>query len=124
MAAPSAETLQRIASETGLPAPTLEKVLRLLDLLQAIAGDPVLRTRVALKGGTALNVFHLALDRLSVDIDLNYIGALAREAMEADRPAVQAALQALLAAQGYQVTRQPEDHAGGKWVARFGSGLG
>ncbi|HEX4182976.1 MAG TPA: nucleotidyl transferase AbiEii/AbiGii toxin family protein [Caulobacteraceae bacterium] len=124
MAAPSAETLQRIASETGLPAPTLEKVLRLLDLLQAIAGDPVLSTRVALKGGTALNVFHLALDRLSVDIDLNYIGALAREAMEADRPAMQAALQALLAARGYQVTRQPEDHAGGKWVARFGSALG
>ena len=124
MAAPSAETLQRIAGETGLPAPTLEKVLRLLDLLQAIAGDPDLRTRVALKGGTALNMFHLALDRLSVDIDLNYIGALARDAMEVDRPVVQAALLALLAAQGYQVTRQPEDHAGGKWVARYGSALG
>ena len=124
MAAPSAETLQRIAGETGLPAPTLEKVLRLLDLLQAIEGDPDLRTRVALKGGTALNVFQLALDRLSVDIDLNYIGALAREAMEADRPVLQAALLALLAAQGYQVTRQPEDHAGGKWVARYGSVLG
>jgi predicted nucleotidyltransferase component of viral defense system len=124
MAAPSAETLQRIAGETGLPAPTLEKVLRLLDLLQAIASDPQLRNRVALKGGTALNMFHLALDRLSVDIDLNYIGALARDAMEADRPVVQAALLALLAAQGYQVTRQPEDHAGGKWVARYGSALG
>jgi predicted nucleotidyltransferase component of viral defense system len=85
MAAPSAETLQRIASETGLPAPTLEKVLRLLDLLQAIAADPSLRTRVALKGGTALNVFHLALDRLSVDIDLNYVGALDRRAGGLDR---------------------------------------
>ncbi len=30
MAPPSAETLQRIASETGLPAATLEKVLRVL----------------------------------------------------------------------------------------------
>lgn len=124
MAAPSSETLQRVASETALPAPTLEKVLRLLDVLQAIAADPLLRTRVALKGGTALNVFHLTLDRLSVDIDLNYIGALARDAMEADRPVVQAALLALLTAQGYQVTRQPEDHAGGKWVARYGSALG
>lgn len=71
-----------------------------------------------------MNVFHRAPHRLSVDIDLNYIGALAREAMEADRPPVQAALEALLAAHGYQVTRQPEDHAGGKWVARFGSALG
>ena len=72
MAAPSAETLQRIASETGLPPATLEKVLRLLDVLQAIAEDRDLKTRVALKGGTALNVFYLRLDRLSVDIDLNY----------------------------------------------------
>src|ERR1700751_3723300 len=96
MAAPSAETLQRIESETGLPAPTLEKVLRLLDLLQAIADDPVLSSRVALKGGTALNVFQLALDRLSVDIDLNYIGALPRAEMEADRPAVETALASIL----------------------------
>lgn len=124
MAAPSAETLQRVATETGLPAPTLEKVLRLLDLLQAIGEDPVLKTRVALKGGTALNVFQLALDRLSVDIDLNYVGALARADMETDRPAVEAALAALLTAQGYQVRRLPDEHAGGKWVARFGSALG
>ena len=64
--------------------------MRLLDLLQAIAADPTLRTRVTPRGGTALNVFHLPLDRLSVNIDLNYVGALAREAMEADRPVVQA----------------------------------
>lgn len=124
MAAPSIETLQRLAGETALPASSLEKVLRLLDVLQMIASDPVLSTRIALKGGTALNVFHLTLDRLSVDIDLNYIGALSREAMEADRPEVEAALAAILAAQGYQVRRQPEQHAGGKWVARYGSALG
>jgi len=40
MAPPSAETLQRIASDTGLPAPTLGKVLRLQDLLQASPGTP------------------------------------------------------------------------------------
>ncbi|MGC1304708.1 MAG: nucleotidyl transferase AbiEii/AbiGii toxin family protein [Caulobacteraceae bacterium] len=124
MAAPSIQTLQRLAGETGLPAPTLEKVLRLLDLLQTIAADRHLATRVALKGGTALNVFHLGLDRLSVDIDLNYVGALPREAMEAGRPDIEAALTAILAAQGYQVNRQPGEHAGGKWVARFGSALG
>ena len=124
MAAPSAQTLQRIAAETRLPAATLEKVLRLLDVLQAIAEDRDLKTRVALKGGTALNVFHLRLDRLSVDIDLNYVGAVDREAMEADRPLVDEALLRLLEAQGYQVRRQPPGHAGGKWVARYGSALG
>jgi predicted nucleotidyltransferase component of viral defense system len=114
MAAPSAETLQRIASETGLPAATLEKVLRLLDVLQAISEDRDLKTRVALKGGTALNLFHLRLDRLSVDIDLNYVGAADRVAMEAERPLVDEALLRLLEAQGYQVRRQPPSHAGGK----------
>ena len=124
MAAPSAETLRRLAGETGLPAPTLEKVLRLLDLLQTIAEDSLLSSRVALKGGTALNVFQLTLDRLSVDIDLNYVGALARAEMEADRPGVEVALSAILAAGGYQVRRLPEEHAGGKWIARFASALG
>jgi predicted nucleotidyltransferase component of viral defense system len=124
MAAPSAQTLQRIAAEMRLPAATLEKVLRLLDVLQAIAEDRDLKTRVALKGGTALNVFHLRLDRLSVDMDLNYVGAVDRAAMEADRPLVDEALLRLLEAQGYQVRRQPPGHAGGKWVARYGSALG
>lgn len=124
MAAPSRETLQSLASETGHQPGTLEKVLRLLDLLQEIAADDVLASRLALKGGTALNVFYLALDRLSVDIDVNYIGALDRAAMLGERPAVEGALNRLLAAQGYQVRRQPDEHAGGKWIARHASSLG
>ena len=103
MATPSAQTLQRLADETGHQPSTLEKVLRLLDLLQEIARDPELSERLVLKGGTALNVFHLGLDRLSVDIDLNYIGALDRAVMETERPAVDAALNRLLASQGYRI---------------------
>ncbi|GAN81430.1 nucleotidyl transferase AbiEii/AbiGii toxin family protein [Acidocella aminolytica] len=102
----------------------MEKVLRLLDLLQEIAGDPLLSGRLALKGGTALNVFHLGLDRLSVDIDLNYIGALDRAEMEANRPAIDAAIDRLLVSQGYSIRRRPEEHAGGKWIARYASALG
>jgi hypothetical protein len=124
MAAPSRETLQQIATETGHQPATLEKVLRLLDLLQEISGDSALADRFALKGGTALNVFHLDLDRLSVDIDLNYVGALDREAMLAERPGLEATLGRLLASQGYQVRRQPVEHAGGKWIARHTSALG
>jgi len=68
MASPSLQTLQRVAQETGHDPGTLEKVLRLLDVLQGISGDPLLSERLALKGGTALNIFHFQLDRLSVDI--------------------------------------------------------
>ena len=124
MAAPSIQTLQRIASETGHQADTVEKVMRLLDILQEIARDRILSERLVLKGGTALNVFHLGLDRLSVDIDLNYIGALDRAAMEAERPTLEAALNRLLESQGYAIRRQPAEHAGGKWVMRFASALG
>ena len=123
MAAPSAQTLQRLADDTGHQPGTLEKVLRLLDLLQEIARDRVLSDRLVLKGGTALNLFHLGLERLSVDIDLNYVGALDRAAMEAERPAVDAALDRLLASQGYGVRRRPDEHAGGKWLARYASAL-
>jgi predicted nucleotidyltransferase component of viral defense system len=124
MTAPSAQTLQRLGSETGLQPGTLEKVMRLLDVLQEIAGDELLADRLVLKGGTALNVFHLGLARLSVDIDLNYVGALDRASMEAERPAVDAALNRLLTAMGYAIRRQPGEHAGGKWIGRFTSVLG
>ena len=124
MAPPSVQTLQKLAGETALQTGTLEKVLRLLDLLEEIAADPVLKDRVALKGGTALNVFYLKLDRLSVDIDLNYVGALDRDAMLAERPEVEAALAQVLEAQGYALRRLPEAHGGGKWIARYGSALG
>lgn len=124
MVAPSIQTLQRVANDTGHQPGTVEKVMRLLDILQEIARDRVLREKLALKGGTALNVFHLGLDRLSVDIDLNYVGALDRDRMKAERPKVEAALTRLLAAQGYAVRRRPDEHAGGKWIVRFASALG
>ena len=52
MTAPSAQTLQRLADDTGHQPGTIEKVLRLLDLLQEIPHDQVLSDRLVLKGGT------------------------------------------------------------------------
>lgn len=71
-----------------------------------------------------LDVFYLALDRLSVDIDLNYPGALDRAAMLAERKDQEDALSRILTSQGYQVRRQPDEHADGKWIARHTSSLG
>ena len=92
----SVQTLQHIASETGYQVEVLEKVFRLLVLLGEINRDSYLSGRLALKGGTALNVFHLNLDRLSIDIDLNYVGALERTTMVSERPEVEAALRRIL----------------------------
>ena len=99
-------------------------MLRLLELLDEIAQDPVLSERLALKSGTALDVFYLDLDRLSVDIDLNYVGTLDLAAMERERQEVDAAIDRLFASQGYAVRRRPTGHAGGKWLARYASALG
>ena len=120
MAAASAQTLQSLADETGHQLGTLEKVLRLLDLLQEIARDPELSERLVLKGGTG----SMSFTSVSADIDLNYIGALDRTMMETERPSVDAAINRLLASQGYSVRRQPDEHAGGKWLSRYASALG
>lgn len=122
--APTLPRLDELSGETGYEPRVLEQVARLLGLLQDIAGDPFLGPRLALKGGTALNVFHLDVPRLSVDIDLNYVGALARETMLDEKPAIEAGLRRLLAERGYVLARQPTEHAGGKWRARFASALG
>lgn len=78
--------LERLAADTGFQIDPLEKVLHLLDLLESLRSHPFLTDRLVLKGGTALNLFALDLPRLSVDIDLNYIGAVDRaEAIRAIR---------------------------------------
>lgn len=57
--------LERTAAGAGFQVEPLEKVLHLLDLLAALWSHPFLKERLALKGGTALNLFLLELPRLS-----------------------------------------------------------
>jgi len=118
------EDLQREAAATGFLAETLEKALRLLSLLEALRSHPYLRTRLALKGGTALNLFIFDTPRLSVDVDLNYVGALDREAMLAERPKVEQAVQAVCGREGLVVKRVPGEHAGGKWRLTYPAAAG
>jgi predicted nucleotidyltransferase component of viral defense system len=73
------------AKATGFQSNNLEKVLRMRELLTEFQKHSFLGGRLVLKGGTALNLFYLGLTRLSVDIDLNYIAHLEREAMLAER---------------------------------------
>ena len=107
--------LIREAAATGFQAEPLEKVIRLLGLLDALRSHPFLKTRIALKGGTALNLFVSDMPRLSVDIDLNYLGMAERETMQADRPKVEQAIRAVCGRLGIGIKRSPTDHAGGKW---------
>jgi predicted nucleotidyltransferase component of viral defense system len=118
---------QRLAIEaeaTGFRAEVLEKVIHLLHLLDGFRSHPLLNKRLVLKGGSALNLFYFNLPRLSVDIDLNYIGSVERKTMLVERPKVEEAIRATCSREGFTVRRVPEKHAGGKWLLRYESALG
>jgi len=120
----SPETLINQAEATGFRPDMLEKVGLLLQLLDAVRSHPFLKDKLVLKGGTALNLFIFDVPRLSIDIDLNYVGAADREAMLAERPKVEEALQAVFSREGFTVRRVPAEHAGGKWQLRYPSAGG
>ncbi len=82
----SRQYLEQLASRTGFPTESLQKQMALLDLLRELSRHPRLGKAYALKGGTAINLFFFELPRLSVDIDLNYIGSPDRQTMIAERP--------------------------------------
>ena len=121
---PSAERIRGLVTETGFRADTLEKVLRLLDVLADLRRHPLLDRVLLLKGGTALNLGFGAPQRLSVDLDFNYVGKLDRERAAAERPEVEGALERILRAQGYRAQWSAEEHAGRKCFAGYRNHLG
>jgi len=120
----SKERLSSEAEGTGFRAEVLEKVIHLLNLLETLHKHPFLKNRLALKGGTALNLFLFDLPRLSVDIDLNYVGVVAREVMLSERPKLEEAIGAVCKREGFTIRRTPTEHAGGKWLLHQASAIG
>lgn len=110
----SKQQLQREANSTGFKMEHLEKVFLLMNLLSDFATFPQLKDKLVLKGGTALNLFIFDLPRLSVDIDLNYIGNIDRDAMLIERPQIQSTITAICERNGLTLDRNPNRHAGGK----------
>ena len=124
---PTRRELADLAAGTGFRPDMLEKAVRLLALADDIAAHPYLGGRLALTGGTALNMFVLDAPRLSFDLDYNYIGAVDRDTMKAERPAVQTALADVVVEHGLRVKKRPNlarDHAGGKWDLRYQDAFG
>lgn len=107
----SAATLHHLARETGFRAETLEKVVRLGDLARDFTAQPLLERSLALKGGTAINLALGPPARLSVDLDFNFVGSLAREEMLAQRPEIEALVERIARGQGYQVQWSGPAHA-------------
>lgn len=120
----SKEYLLNLSTQSGFKPESLQKQMTLLVILRDIHNDPFLGKQFALKGGTAINLFWFQLPRLSVDIDLNYIGSVDRETMQRDRPKLEQALKKMIASHGIKVEHAPTDHAGAKWRLRNKSAFG
>jgi predicted nucleotidyltransferase component of viral defense system len=103
--------LKDAAKRTGFDPYNIEKVLRLKELLREFLRHPFLKGKLVLKGGTGINLFLLELPRLSVDIDLNYIGQVDRDRMQAERPEVERAVEQIALGLGYRTHAGKNDWA-------------
>lgn len=93
----------RLAQEYGFVRDTLEKVLRLTEILKYFNEHPLLSEHLLLKGGTAINLTVFNLPRLSVDIDMDYIPNDTREDMLAVREKIKDVIQDYMTREGYQL---------------------
>ena len=118
------DRINALAAESGFPPELLEKVIRLGEVAALIARHPLLSRILALKGGTALNLFGGPPPRLSVDLDFNYIGALDRQAMLQERPDVERAVAAIARELKYRIQWSRDEHAGRKIFLNFSGASG
>lgn len=98
------------ADKLGYVRDTYEKVIRLIDILEYIQKTPSMKENLALKGGTAINLFIFDLPRLSVDIDLDFTGEMQKEEMLIQRAAIKNTLIVYMEKNGYELAQQTRYH--------------
>lgn len=113
-------TLGRQARELGFVRDTFEKVCRLADVLDTMQNDPLLSEKLALKGGTAINLTIFNLPRLSVDIDMDFAENLPREEMLTVREQIRERIGKYMASAGYSLSlRSKSYHALDSFVYEY-----
>ena len=95
------QILAKKAKELSVARDTLEKVIRLRDILAFFNSSELLSDSLALKGGTAINLVFFDLPRLSVDIDLDYSVNVSREEMLEKREKIGELIEKYMIAEGY-----------------------
>lgn len=99
-----------LSEKSGFHKDVIEKVHRLITILEYTNGNAFLRDRLVLKGGTALNLTIFNLPRLSVDLDFDYHSYDNRETVLKERKQVKELLQAYFAREGYIVSQKSKDY--------------
>ena len=98
--------IESISNETGFIQSTLEKVERLIRILEWMNGDEKLNKLLALKGGTAINTAVFNFPRLSVDIDLDLTKNLSKEEMIKERENIHNLLVNYLSTNNYKINME------------------
>ena len=95
--------IEEISTRTGFVKSTLEKVERLLNILEWINNHQKLSKLLVLKGGTAINTVVFNFPRLSVDIDLDLTENLEKDEMIKERVNIHDLLAQYLIANNYKI---------------------
>ena len=98
--------IEEISNRTGFIKATLEKVERLLNILEWINNHEKLSKLLALKGGTAINTAVFNFPRLSVDIDLDLTQNLNKEEMIKEREKIHNILVNYLNTNNYKINME------------------
>ncbi len=93
----------RIANENNFLVNNTEKVLRLCQILNYI-NQSEFGKNLLLKGGTAINVFLLNLERLSVDIDFDFSCNLTKEALDPIREEIKKEITEYMMSEEYHLS--------------------
>ena len=114
------QVLENIAREQGFIRDNMEKVLRLVSILDYINHHELLHHTLTLKGGTAINLAIFQMPRLSVDIDLDFAIPCDREEMLEYRSQINDILLRYMEQEGYLLlpsTKNP--HTLDSWVFSY-----
>lgn len=95
--------LNKLAKKNSFNRDTLEKVLRLSEMLKVFNEHDELKGKYILKGGTAINLCLFDFPRLSVDIDMNFNLKCTREEMLEMRELHRNIIKSTVAQEGYTV---------------------
>lgn len=111
--------LQKIQRDTGFNRDFLEKTFHMTRILSWIFKGKRIGSDFALKGGTALNFIYLDIPRLSVDLDLNFIGTLGKKDMLARRKDIPDEIAGLADSLGYKMTKRPSSYIMERYALRY-----
>lgn len=106
----SKQYLENLSKETGFIRDNLEKVLRLVEVLKFLNSDQIFKDKLALKGGTSINMTVMRLPRLSVDIDLDFTENLSKEEVMSTRKVFSDRLISYMSNNGYSMMAPLREH--------------